>query len=69
MFITSSNESSSVLMVEMNNTEDFQEHISQLQNFVKKNEQPVSKGRTELDDSFIHEKISSKESAKEWVIL
>ncbi|XP_026379603.1 uncharacterized protein LOC113274422 isoform X2 [Papaver somniferum] len=50
--ITSNDESSSVLMVEMNNKEDFQEPISQLQNVV--NQEPVGKGSSQLDDSFIH---------------
>ncbi|KAI3859992.1 hypothetical protein MKX03_008535 [Papaver bracteatum] len=63
--VASNDESSSVLMVEMNNKEDIQEPISPLRNVVKKNQEPVGKGRTELDDSFIQEKISSKESAKE----
>ncbi|KAI3860296.1 hypothetical protein MKX03_030977 [Papaver bracteatum] len=70
---TSNDESSSVLMVEMNNKEDFQEPISQLQNLVKKNQEPVGK---ELDDSFIaeqmketQEEISCKDSAKEEVCL
>ncbi|XP_026427962.1 myb-like protein Q [Papaver somniferum] len=69
--ITSNDEFSSVLMVEMNNKEDFQEPISQLQNVVKKNQEPVGK---ELDDSFIaeekketQEEISCKDSAKEEV--
>ncbi|KAI3887354.1 hypothetical protein MKX03_002758 [Papaver bracteatum] len=68
---TSNDESSSVLMVEMNNKKDFQEPISQIQNVVKKNQEPVGK---ELDDSFIteqmketQEEISRKDSAKEEV--
>ncbi|KAI3966242.1 hypothetical protein MKW92_052085 [Papaver armeniacum] len=73
--INSNDESSSVLMVEMNNKEDFQEPISQLQNAVKKNQEPVSKGSsTQLDDSFIaeqmketQEEISCKDSAKKEV--
>ncbi|KAI3949960.1 hypothetical protein MKW92_017072 [Papaver armeniacum] len=67
--ITSNDESSSVLMVEMNNKEDFQEPISQILNVVKKNQEPVGKA---LDDSFIaeqmketQEEISWKDSAKE----
>ncbi|KAI3932924.1 hypothetical protein MKW92_023847 [Papaver armeniacum] len=69
--ITSNDESSSVLMVEMNNKEDLQEPISQIQNVVKKNPEPVGK---ELDDSFTaeqmketQEEISCKDSAKEEV--
>ncbi|KAI3953568.1 hypothetical protein MKW92_012065 [Papaver armeniacum] len=63
--INSNDESSSVLMVEMNNKEDFQEPISQLQN---------AGSSTQLDDSFIaeqtketQEEISCKDSAKEEV--
>ncbi|XP_026415294.1 activating signal cointegrator 1 complex subunit 2 homolog isoform X2 [Papaver somniferum] len=68
---SSNDESSSVLMVEMNNKENFQEPISQIQNVVEKNQEPVGK---ELDDSFIaeqmketQEEIYSKDSAKEEV--
>ncbi|KAI3830983.1 hypothetical protein MKW92_011671 [Papaver armeniacum] len=67
--ITSNDESSSVLMVEMNNKEDLQEPISQIQNVVKKNQEPVG---NKLDDSFTaeqmketQEEISCKDSAKE----
>ncbi|KAI3994630.1 hypothetical protein MKX01_027520 [Papaver californicum] len=53
---------------------DSEEPISQIQNVVKKNQEPVGKGSTESDDSFIAEEknetqqeISSKDSAKEQV--
>ncbi|KAI3973539.1 hypothetical protein MKW92_004540 [Papaver armeniacum] len=67
----SNDESSSVLMVDMKKKEDSDEPISQLQNVVKMNQEPVGKGNTQLDDPFIaeqmketQEEISFKDSAK-----
>ncbi|KAI3974750.1 hypothetical protein MKX01_037546 [Papaver californicum] len=73
--ITTNDDPSSVLMVELNQKEVSEEPISQLQNRVKKNqecEEPMGKGSIEFYDSFIAEEkkedqfeISSKDSAKE----
>ncbi|XP_026427634.1 uncharacterized protein LOC113323535 [Papaver somniferum] len=74
--VTCNDESSSVLMVDMEKKEGSDEPISPLQNVVKKNQKPVGKCSSQLDDSFIAEQIKEtqeeifwKDSAKEEVCL
>ncbi|KAI3984643.1 hypothetical protein MKX01_004006 [Papaver californicum] len=68
--ITTNDDTSSVLMVKMNNKEDSEEPTFWLENGVKKNQEPVGKGSTEFWGPFIAEQkkeISSKDSAKDEV--